>query len=64
MSLVTSDLVESYEGAKPVFQLGQKHIARASEYYTLETFASGNVKIVQDHSQLYKLLSFFKPPMR
>ena len=59
-SLVTSDLVEGYDGAKPVFQLGQKNIEISAKYYTLETFASENVKIVQDHSCLYKLLAFFE----
>lgn len=57
---VTCELVESYETAKPVFQLGQKHVELAAEYYTLETFASENVKIVQDHSRLFKLLAFFE----
>ncbi len=59
-SSVSADLVEGYDGAKPVFLLGQKHIEIAAKHYTLETFASENVKIVQDHSCLYKLLAFFE----
>ncbi len=57
---VSTDLVESYDAAKPLFLLGQKHIEIAAKHHTLETFASENVKIVQDHSCLYKLLAFFE----
>lgn len=59
-SEVTSDLVESYEGAKPVFLCGQRHITASKKFYTLENRASEYVRIVQDHSQLFKLVAFFE----
>ena len=57
---VTCELVESYASAKPVFQLGQKHVGLAAEYFTSDSFATDYVKIVQDHSRLFKLLAFFE----
>ena len=57
---VPCDLVESFDGAKPVFVHCQKHIEAAKEYYTLDSFASDSVSITQDFSQLYKLVAFFE----
>ena len=57
---VSSDLIESYEGAKQVFLVCQKHIELSKQYYTLEEYASEHVKIIQDHSNSYKLLSYFE----
>ena len=57
---VPCDLIESFDGAKPVFFFCQKQIEAAKEYYTLNSFASDSVSITQDHSQLYKLVAFFE----
>ena len=57
---VSSELVESYDGAKKVFLFAQKHISLSKEYYTLDNFASDHISIVQDHSRLYKLLAYFE----
>ena len=57
---VPCDLIESFDGAKPVFLFCQKHIEGAKEYYSLDSFASDSVAITQDHSQLYKLVAFFE----
>lgn len=57
---VPCDLIESFEGAKPIFGCCQKHIEAAKQYYTLDSFASDSVSITQDHSQLYKLIAFFE----
>ena len=59
-SEVSSDLVESYEGAKQVFLCGQRHLNSSKKYYTLENHASEYVRIVQDHSQLFKLVAYFE----
>ena len=57
---VPCDLIESFDGAKPVFIFCQKHIEGTKEYYSLDSFASDSVAITQDHSQLYKLVAFFE----
>ena len=57
---VPCDLIESFDGAKPVFMFCQKHIEVAKGYYSLNSFASDGVAITQDHSQLYKLVAFFE----
>ena len=57
---VPCELIESFDGAKPVFVFCQKHIDTAKEYYSLDSFASDSVSIMQDHSQLYKLVAFFE----
>ncbi len=57
---VSCDLVEDCERAKAVFLCGQKHLQRASQFFTLDDRASDHVSIIQDHSQMYKLLSFFE----
>ena len=57
---VTSTLVKDYEEAKLVFLACQKHIDVCKVFYTLEEYASEHVKIVHDHSNLYKLLAHFE----
>ena len=57
---VPCELIESFDGAKPIFAFCQKQIEAAKEYYTLDSFASDNVTITQDHSKLYKLVAFFE----
>ena len=57
---VESDIVEGYPSARSVFLFGQRHIDIAKSFFTLEEHASDNVSIVQDHSKLFYLLSYFE----
>ena len=57
---IRCELVEDSPAAKDVFLFGQKHIERAKAFFTLDDMASEHASIVQDHSQLFKLLSFFE----
>ena len=59
-SAVPYEPFESYDAAKTTFLAGQKYLNLAKEFYTLESYASEAVAIVQDHSQLFKLLAFFE----
>lgn len=60
-SSLPCDLIESYQGAKPLFLVCEKHLGVAKQYYTLESHASEYMKIIQDHSSAYKLLAHFEP---
>jgi len=60
-SAVPCDLVESYDGARTVFLFGQKHLNIAKEFYTVDHHCSEYVAILQDHSQLFKLVAYFQP---
>lgn len=59
-SAISCELFDTYEKAKPVFLLCQKHIQRSKEHYTLEEFASEHILVVQDHSNAFKLLACFE----
>ncbi len=59
-SAVSSDYAESYEDGKLVFLFCQKQIDSSKLYYTLEDRASEHVKVVQDLSNVYKLLAYFE----
>ncbi len=60
---VTCDLVEDCVAAKKVFLFGQKHVEDSKEYFTLDSLASDHTSVLQDYSQLYKLLSHFEPDL-
>lgn len=60
-SAVPCDLVESYDSARTVFLFGQKHLNIAKEFYTVDGYCSEYVSILQDHSQLFKLVAYFQP---
>lgn len=60
-SAISCDFVEGYDGAKAVFLFGQKHLDIAKEFYTLNDYCSDHVSILQDHSQLFRLLAYFEP---
>lgn len=57
---VPCEEVEGFEGAKRLFLAGQRHLNSAKGLYSLDDFASDHVSIVQDHSQLFKLLAAFE----
>ena len=59
-SAIPAELVTSYESARPLFLLGQRHLDAARQFYTMESFASDCVAIIQDRSLLYKLLAHFE----
>ena len=59
-SEATAELVESCESARKLFLFGQRKVEESKQFYSLEEMASGYVEVVQDHSQLYKLLVFFE----
>ncbi|GAB5361363.1 hypothetical protein AAMO2058_000707000 [Amorphochlora amoebiformis] len=46
-----------YEDAKPVFLEGKKHLLTASKFFILDGFVTDHIKILQELSQLWKLLS-------
>ena len=57
---VTCELVENCDAAKKVFLFAQKHVEVSKEYFTLDSLASDHTSVLQDYSQLYKLLSHFE----
>lgn len=57
---VPCETVEGFEGAKRLFLTGQRHLNSAKHLYSLNDFASDHVSLVQDHSQLFKLLAAFE----
>ena len=57
---VTCELVHDYPAARAVFLFGQKHVIQAQAFFTLESYASDNISLIQDHSQLFHRLSSFQ----
>ncbi|XP_063240345.1 KIF-binding protein [Bacillus rossius redtenbacheri] len=57
---ITDSHVLTFEEAREVFLKTQAWLTTAMEYYSLDGFASDYVQIVQDHSQLFKVLAFFE----
>ena len=60
---IRCELVEDYNNAKQVFLFGQKHIDHCKIYFTLDDLASEHASVIQDYSQLFKLLSCFEPDL-
>ncbi|CAN8015436.1 unnamed protein product [Ixodes persulcatus] len=59
---VTDKLVTNFEGAKPVFLMGQRWLTEAKDYYfILKNRTMHYIEIIQDMSKLYKELTFFEP---
>lgn len=58
--MITDQYLLMFDDAKPVFLATQSWLNRAKEYYTAETEASENAKIVQDLALSYKYLVFFE----
>ena len=52
--------VEGVEGARRLFRAGQDHLNAAKTFYSLNDYASDHVSIVQEHSQLFRVLAGFE----
>ena len=57
---ISCDVVENYQDASKVFLFAEAQIKSAQKFYNLEEHATDFVSISQDHSSLYKILSFFE----
>lgn len=53
--------VTTFEEARRLFLAGQEYVTESKCYYVFDGHVSDYVEIVQDHSQLFKLLSQFEP---
>ncbi|CAN7985885.1 unnamed protein product, partial [Ixodes pacificus] len=60
-AVVTDKLVTNFDGAKPVFLMGQQWLTEAKDYYTLKSHTKHYIEIIQEMSKLYKELAFFEP---
>lgn len=54
------DPIKTFEDARVYFLFGQEHVALAKAFFALDYHASDHASIVQDHSTLFRLLSFFE----
>ena len=63
---VTCKLVSDFPMAKELFLFAQNHILQAQKFFTKEAYASDHISIVQDYSQLFRMLTVFQddPAMR
>ncbi|PIK52896.1 putative KIF1-binding protein-like [Apostichopus japonicus] len=52
--------VTSFEEARRLFLAGQQFVSESKCYYVFDGHVSDHIEIVQDHSQLFKLLSQFE----
>lgn len=57
---ITAQYIINYSEAREVFLKGQKWLNEAKIYYNIDNRCSDYVEIIQDSSQLYKLLAFFE----
>jgi len=56
---VPDHLIKTYDEARVVFLEGQKWLNISKEFYVLDGHVTNHVEILQDMSQLYKMLAFF-----
>ncbi|KAG7462765.1 hypothetical protein MATL_G00188270 [Megalops atlanticus] len=49
-----------FEEARAIFLAGQAHVAEAREYFEMDGHVTDHIEILQDHSALFKALSFFE----
>lgn len=56
---VPEHVVKTYDEARKLFLEGQKWLNISKEFYVLDGHVTNYVEILQDMSQLYKLLAFF-----
>ena len=57
---ITDKYVNVFEEGREIFLMGQKWVNTAKEFYVLDGHCTDHVEIVQDHSKLFKFLSFFE----
>ncbi|KAJ8393276.1 hypothetical protein AAFF_G00063480 [Aldrovandia affinis] len=49
-----------FDEARAVFLTGQAHVTQAKEYFEMDGHVTDHIEILQDHSALFKALSFFE----
>ncbi|XP_063952725.1 KIF-binding protein-like [Lytechinus pictus] len=59
-SQVRDEVILTFDEARSVFLAAQKWINSSKEYFVLDGFVSDHIELVKDHSQLFKLISFFE----
>lgn len=46
--------------ARSVFLVGQNYVTQAKEYFQMDGYVTDHIEILQDHSALFRVLSFFE----
>lgn len=49
-----------FQEARAVFLIGQTYVTQAKEYFEMDGHVTDHIEILQDHSALFKALSFFE----
>ncbi|KAJ8248266.1 hypothetical protein GJAV_G00240170 [Gymnothorax javanicus] len=49
-----------FDEARSIFLTGQAHVNQAKEYFLMDGHVTDHIEILQDHSALFKALSFFE----
>ncbi|XP_006630631.2 KIF-binding protein [Lepisosteus oculatus] len=49
-----------FEEARAIFLVGQNYVTEAKEYFQMDGHVTDHIEVVQDHSALFKALSFFE----
>ncbi|KAJ8359922.1 hypothetical protein SKAU_G00164470 [Synaphobranchus kaupii] len=57
---VSCALPLDFDEARGVFLTGQTHVTLAKEYFQMDGHVTDHIEILQDHSALFKALSFFE----
>lgn len=57
---ITCKYFKTFEEAKKVFLFAQTCIDEAKSFYTMDTHCSDYIEIIQDHSKIFKFLSYFE----
>nr|AAH38828.1 2510003E04Rik protein [Mus musculus] len=52
-----------FEEARELFLLGQHYVCEAKEFFQIDGYVTDHIEVVQDHSALFKVLSFFEADM-
>ncbi|CAO2608239.1 KIF-binding protein [Lemmus lemmus] len=52
-----------FEEARELFLLGQHYVSEAKEFFQIDGYVTDHIEVVQDHSALFKVLSFFETDM-
>ncbi|XP_048864904.1 KIF-binding protein [Brienomyrus brachyistius] len=49
-----------FEEARAIFLVGQAYVVEAKEYFQMDGHVTDHIEVLQDHSALFKALSFFE----
>ncbi|XP_023578892.1 KIF1-binding protein, partial [Octodon degus] len=52
-----------FEEARELFLLGQHYVSEAKEFFQIDGYVTDHIEVVQDHSSLFKVLTFFETDM-